>query len=435
MLKTNFYHLASLSLFLSLLTLSLSAQETLLAGYIVKASDTLAGQLIEQERNKEQLRCLFIDANGEKQEYGPETISAWAVENGRHYRSVSMLEQGISQKRFAKVLLDGFADLLLFVDDDGINRFLFSDSLGIIQEVNDPKAPNDDGKAKGRLIFLLGNEDNIRKVVYKQPFTKDGVLKMVEAYNQQNQAGNPGNRFEDKMQGTTLNFSIHAGYSMSKIQFPESKYHNLGTQYGYSSAPVFAVAADLSFAGLSKQFGLRLGLNYQTHQYNNEEAMIELSSIRLPLHVVFRPLKKTNSLQLFAGVFGDKVLSTTQEDVFLSDPQLYMKITSEKLIEFPKKNIGFGLSAGIDYLFPLGKKQKLMLSASYAVAWSNMTFRYYAFHMYYASYKDFNFYDLYVKSNMTSRQYESVDAKHNSWVTNTINHQISYFDFKVGFWF
>jgi len=429
MLKTNFYRFASLFLFLNLITLSLSAQETLLAVYIVKDGDTLAGQLIEQEQDKEQLRCLFIDANGKKQEYGPETISAWAVENGRHYRAVSVLEKGTNQKRFAKVLLEGFADLLLFVDDDGVNRFLFSDSLGVIQEVNDPKSPNDSGKAKGRLIFLLGNEDNIRKVVYKQPFTKDGVLKMVEAYNQQNQAGNPGNRFEDKTRGATLNFSIHAGYSMSKIQFPESKHNNLGSQYGYSSAPVFAVAADLSFAGLSKQFGLRLGLNYQTHQYSNAETMIEISSIRLPLQLVFHPLKKSNSLQLFAGVFGDKKLSMAQEGVFLSDPHIYMEITPERLIEFPEKSLGYGLSVGIDYLFPLGKKQKLMVSASYAVAWSNMTFRYYA------SYKYFNIHELNLKNNRAFQQYTSEDAKYTTWVRTTINHQVSYIDFKIGFLF
>ncbi|MCK9450610.1 MAG: PorT family protein [Bacteroidales bacterium] len=429
MLKTNFYRFASLFLFLNLITLCLSAQETMSAGYVVKAGDTLTGQLIEQERDKEQLRCLFIDSNGNKQEYGPETISAWAVENGRHYRAVPVLEQGISQKRFAQVLLDGFADLLLFVDNDGVNRFLFSDSLGVIQEVNDPKAPNDSGKAKGRLIFLLGNEDNIRKVVYKQPFTKDGVLKMIEAYNQQNQAGNPGNRFEDKERGMTLNFSIHAGYSLSKIQFPETKHNNLGSQYGYSSAPVFAVAADLSFAGLSKQFGLRLGLNYQTHQYSNAETRIELSSIRLPLHLVFRPLKKSNSLQLFAGVFGDKKLSIAQEGVFLAEPYKSLVITPERLIEFPEKSLGYGLSVGIDYLFPLGKKQKLMVSASYALAWSNMTFRYYA------SFKDFNIHELNFKSNLAVRQYTSEDAKYTTWASTTINHQVSYIDFKLGFLF
>lgn len=429
MLKTNFYHFASLFLFLNLVTLSLSAQETLLVGYIVKAGDTLAGQLIEQDQDKEQLHCLFIDANGKKQEYGPETISAWAVENGRHYRSVSVLEKGTSQQRFAKVLLDGFADLLLFVDDDGVNRFLFSDSLGVIQEVNAPQAPNDSGKAKGRLIFLLGNEDDIRKVVYKQPFTKDGVLKMVEAYNQQNQAGNPGNRHKDKERGMTLNFSIHAGYSLSKIQFPESKHNNLGGQYDYSSAPVFAVAADLSFAGLSKQFGLRLGLNYQKHQYENTETMIELSSIRLPLHLVFRPLKKSNSLQLFAGVFGDKKLSMAQEGVYLAEPYKSLEITPERFIEFPEKSLGYGLSVGIDYLFPLGKKQKLMVSASYALAWSNMTFRYYA------SYKDFNIHELNLKSNLAFQQYTSEDAKYSTWTSTTINHQVSYIDFKIGFLF
>lgn len=407
MLKTQFYHFASVLLFLSLITMKLSAQETLLAGYIVKESDTITGQIIAQNQSKEQLRCLFIDANGNKQEYEPETISAWAVEHGRHYRAASVEEKGINQKRFAQVLFDGFADLLLFVDDDGINRFLICDSLGSCQEVNDPKAPSDIGKAKGRLIFLLGNEDDIRKVVYKQPFTQDGMIKMLEAYNQQNQAGNPGQRFEDKAQGVKLNFSIHVGYSLSKLNFSESKYHNLGGKYDYSSAPVFAVAADLTFAGQAKQFGLRLGLNYQTHQYNSEETMIKLSSIRLPLQVVFRPSKKNNSFQIFAGVFADKVLSTAQEGVYLSDPSLNMIISSERLIEFPKKSVGFGLSAGIDYLFPLGKKQKLMLSASYAVAWSSMTFRYFA--------SAFNY--------------------HYSWVTNTINHQISYIDFKVGFLF
>ena len=429
MLKMYFYHIASIVLFLSLGNLRLSAQESMLAGYIIKDGDTIVGQIIPKDQSIDQLGCFFIEANGNKQEYTPETISAWGFKKGSPYRSVSLMENGTNQKRFAKVLLDGYADLLLFVDNDGVNRFLICKDSGSCQEVNDPKTPADINKAKGRLIYLLGNNDDIRKVVYKEPFTIDGMLKILENFNQLNQAGNPGKRYKDKRQCIALNFSIHAGYSLSTIQFPESKYNNLDGNYDLSTAPVFAVAADLAFGGSTEQFGLRLGLNYQTHHYKSEETMIELSSIRLPLHVVYRRLKKSNSLQLFAGMFADQALSIVQEGVYLADPQLSMVISPARLIEFPKKSIGYGMSVGIDYLFPLGKTQKLMLSASYAIVWSDMTFKYFA------NYKDLRYLEYSGNFKSTNNQSASTDVMYSTWVTNTINHKISYIDFKLGFLF
>jgi hypothetical protein len=359
-----------------LAVVKLPAQENWTRGYVVMGTDTLHGFVYEQSAARNQELCRFKSINGVSKDYQAVDITAWAIGGSRHYRTVTIEEKGIAQRRFAQVLLNGYADLLVYVDKDGVNRYVFCDANDSCQEVNDPRAPSNLNKAKGRLIYLLGSDDELRKILYQKDFTQDQIVHAVEIYNLKKN-GQQSKRYAEEKKKAIIKFGVHAGYGFSTLQFAQTKYHNLGGKYDLSSAPVFGLSTDLHFGGHSSRAGLRMGLNYQTHQYTSEETMFKMSDLRIPLYFVFKPSRKNKSFEVMAGMFADKQISIEQEGTFLSDPNLSVTMTAEKLVEFPEKKTGIGLSAGIGYLFPVGKKQKLSVSALYSASWSNMVFRYY----------------------------------------------------------
>ncbi len=384
----------------------LYSQKMTVLGYIIEDTDTIQGQVVDNKSNKNQSICLFMDQNGFAKKYKPDEIKAWGTFEGKHFRSVTVNENNISVQQFAQVLVKGFADLLVYHDKDGNERFFIRSNDNTYSEVTDPDSPKDSNKTKGRLIYLFKKSPELRVEISKSNFNRDNIIAFTSEYHLLNCPNEKCEIFIEKKRTPTMNFGIHAGVSFSSLRFATSEYQNLDNTYKTSFSPTAGLSGELSVPSLDERFGLRLELVFQTNSYVGDEVTFKMSTLRIPLYAVYHLGNMKNTLELYVGVYGGLNFNMSQTGVYIENPLHGLRITKEKLVEFPNKTLGFGISGGIGYLVPISKKQELILSMCYSKNWSNMLFRYYA---------------------------EPIDhGSYGTWTETAINYDNSFLDFKVG---
>ncbi|MBU2557909.1 MAG: outer membrane beta-barrel protein [Bacteroidetes bacterium] len=382
----------------------LQAQQYQAAGYILLQHDTINGKIVQTSDQQSHHKCIFITDSGIEKAYTPDQISGWGIDQLMHFRSVNTSQEGTADLQFAQVILAGYSDLLRYTDQRGFYRYLLCLPGEACHEITDPKAPGDESKAKGRLIYLLGDDELLRKQIYNQPFIEENLIGHIEYFNTSMQ-DDKGVRLSSTKKQTTYHFGLKAGYGLSTLSYVASNSHNLGVKYEISTTPFIAPYLEVAFHSPAEKFALRLEINYQTHEYQNEDVQIGMNTLRIPFLLIFKPLPTLRNLGLIIGPYMENVLSVKQSGAYLSNPIQELILTDEKLIEIPDKPFGFGASAGVEYLQPLSKRLSLAFSFSYAYSWNHTDFRYYA-----------------VKKK----------SKYNVWTNTMINNQKSFLDFAIG---
>jgi hypothetical protein len=357
--------------------LVLNGQEITVTGYIIKDTDTLRGQVIDYKSNRNQFKCSYLDSDGITLKFKPDEIKAWGTIDGKHFRSVTVVENKVSVQRFAQVLVKGYADLLVYYDNDGNERFFIKSNTDKYSEVTDPASPKDSNKTKGRLIFLFANSPELRDKVSKSKFDRDNIIEFTAEYHLLNCENEKCEIFVEKKLKPSFNFGIHAGFSVSSLKFVTTEYHNIDNEYKFSAGPVLGLSGELCLPTIAERFGLRAELLFLSSRYVGDEVTFNMNTMRFPLYAVYHLGNRKSNFEVFGGVFGTYQMNVSQKGAYLENPNYSVVIVSETGVEFSKKALSFGFSGGISYLFHLVKEHKLVLSMRYSKNWNTLNLRYY----------------------------------------------------------
>ncbi len=392
----------SITLLILIGTNLLQAQQYQADGYIIFQNDTIHGKIVHTSNQQSQQECIFITDSIHEIVYTPNQISGWGIGNLMHFRSVSISHKDADHLKFALVLLSGYSSLLRYMDKRGVNRYLLCLPGQACQEINDPGAPRDESKSKGRLIYLLGGDERLRKQIYSQSFSEENLIEYIEWFNEF-MSNDKGVRLSKIKEKAKFHFGLKVGYGLSNLSYSASNTHNLGVNYEASATPFIAPFLELAFQNPLEKFSLRLEVNYQSHNYQSKDVRIDISTLRIPFLLIFKPLKTSRNLGLVIGPYIENAVSVEQNGAYFSNPIQNYVLTNEKLIEIPDKPFGFGVNAGIEYLQPISRQVRLLLSLSFAYSWNHTDYRYYA-----------------------------IKSGYKFWTNMMINNQKSFLDFAVG---
>ncbi|MDO8899051.1 MAG: hypothetical protein Q7V19_15480, partial [Bacteroidales bacterium] len=160
---------------------TLQSQE-LRSGYILLSNDTIHGMVADQSIRKNQIECLFTETDGSTRKYTSHDIDGWGTSE-IHYRSIPVKVKMKEEMYFARILVKGYADLLLFVGNNDLERFFIRDKDNQYFEITNPDQPKNDGLTKGKLIYLFENDPQLREKIYKSKLDKYQLAQVTADYH------------------------------------------------------------------------------------------------------------------------------------------------------------------------------------------------------------------------------------------------------------
>lgn len=342
-------------------------------GFVVKGGDTLQGLVLHHD-HMQQL-CHFKIADGESQVHKPNDISSWGFEAGSVYRSVDLLLPKDTLPLFGLLMAEGYTTLLRY---DGLDqeqkRYILCNGANECHQINDPKQLDDALQFKGRLNYLLGNQQGIREKIYRMPISEEYLTALINQYNAV-MAVEQGE--ELRIEKTSFRFLIRTGLSLSDMSFVPATYHNVDDNYNKSTAPLIGIAAEALPAVFESKFGFRLGSILQKTSYSGQEVSFNSTSLRIPIEGVFHFKQVVKGLEISAGFYSRILLNTSQKGTYIFDPQSNLASFDDEKITFPKKDTHFGLTAGLGYNIPLRKRTALWLALAASKDWGSVLFNYY----------------------------------------------------------
>jgi hypothetical protein len=348
--------------------ITMQSQE-LLPGYILLNNDTVRGMVADQSIRRNQNECLFYETDGISKKYSPVEIGGWGTSE-IHYRSVPIFVKNKEDIYFAKVLVKGYADLLLFTGNNDMERFFIRDKDNHYFEITDPDQPKNDGPTKGKLIYLFENDPQLREKIYKIKPDKYQLAQITADYHDLYCLDGICEIFIQPKLKATFHGAVLAGLSQASLSFPESPRHNVDNPYPKSLNLMPGVRFEMIFGETHKTFGLRTELLFQKTEFKGEDVLFKMSSMRFPLYGVFY-LGKNKSTEVFAGIFG-----TWQYKIYTENAYVINHIPLNDDYTFSGKARNFGISAGLGHSFMLSKKLKLNLSGRYSGSFNNLSIGY-----------------------------------------------------------
>jgi hypothetical protein len=358
-----------LLVFVALIFTNKIQSQELQSGYILLNNDTIRGMVADQNMRKNQNECLFSGTDGIFRKYTPPEIGGWGTSE-IHYRSVPIFVKSKEDIYFAKVLVKGYADLLLFTGNNDQERFFIRDKDNQYFEITDPDQPKNDGLTKGKLIYLFENNPNLREKIYKSKLDKYQLAQITADYHDRYCVDGICEIFIQPKLKASFHGAFLAGVSQASLSFPESPRHNVDNPYPKSLNLMPGVRFEMIFGETHKTFGLRTELLFQKTEFKGEDVLFKMSSMRFPLYGVFYLGKNKNS-EVFAGIFG-----TWQYKIYTENAYVINHIPLNDDYTFSGKARNFGISAGLGHSFMLSKKLKLNLSGRYSGSFNNLSIGY-----------------------------------------------------------
>jgi hypothetical protein len=388
-----------LVLIVLIFNITMQSQE-LLPGYILLNNDTVRGMVADQSIRRNQNECLFYETDGISKKYSPVEIGGWGTSE-IHYRSVPILVKNKEDIYFAKVLVKGYADLLLFTGNNDLERFFIRDKDNQYFEITDPDQPKNDGLTKGKLIYLFENDPQLREKIYKSKLDKYHLAQITADYHDLYCLDGICEIFIQPKLKASFHGAVLAGLSQASLSFPESPKHNVDNPYPKSVSPISGVRFEVIFGETHNTFGLRTELLFQKNEFRGDDVLFEMSSMRFPVYAVFYLGNKKN-MEVFGGFFG-----TWHHKIHTQGGYLVNQLPLHYIYSISGKAKNLGITTGIGHSFMLSKNLKLNLSGKFSSSFNNMKMRY--------------------PVQKIKNGYIHLDEK--------INYTINYIDFVIGFGF
>jgi hypothetical protein len=347
---------------------TLQSQE-LRSGYILLSNDTIHGMVADQSIRKNQIECLFTETDGSTRKYTSHDIDGWGTSE-IHYRSIPVKVKMKEEMYFARILVKGYADLLLFVGNNDLDRFFIRDKDNQYFEITDPDQPKNVGLTKGKLIYLFENDPQLREKIYKSKLDKYQLAQVTADYHDLYCLDGICEIFIQPKLKARFHGAVLAGMSQASLSFPESPRHNVDNPYPKSLSLMSGVRFEMIFGETHNTFGFRTELLFQKTEFKGEDVLFKMSSMRFPLYGVFY-LGKNKNTEVFAGIFG-----TWQYKIYTENAYVINHIPLNDDYSFSGKARNFGVSAGLGHSFMLSKNLKLNLSGRISSSFNNMSIGY-----------------------------------------------------------
>jgi len=347
---------------------TLQSQE-LRSGYILLSNDTIHGMVADQSIRKNQIECLFTETDGSTRKYTSHEIDGWGTSE-IHYRSIPVKVKMKEEMYFARILVKGYADLLLFVGNNDLERFFIRDKDNQYFEITNPDQPKNDGLTKGKLIYLFENDPQLREKIYKSKLDKYQLAQVTADYHDLYCLDGICEIFIQPKLKASFHGAVLAGLSQASLSFPESPRHNVDNPYPKSLSIMSGIRFEMIFGETHNTFGFRTELLFQKTEFKGEDVLFKMSSMRFPLYGVFY-LGKNKNTEVFAGIFG-----TWQYKIYTENAYVINHIPLNDDYSFSGKARNFGVSAGLGHSFMLSKNLKLNLSGRISSSFNNMSIGY-----------------------------------------------------------
>ena len=240
--------------------------------YVTNKNDTIYGLIGSQSEALNTQECKFkATGNSQEEIFTPEDIVSYRLINGIHYISKTVEVDKVQCRLFLRYLVQGKMNLYSFVNNEGLDYFLFENENGEVMSITqeeDKLVGNhiySDNKYKGALNRWFKDYDVITKGIRGINFNQRSMIGIVKKYHEATcDVGEICVVYENKnlnKDSAKLKFSVYGGTVFSSYDF--NIYYRKRNSYTkktvHNTSPIIGLQANLPISQLSKPLSLQLG--------------------------------------------------------------------------------------------------------------------------------------------------------------------------------